>query len=84
MLDSCPLVRDWHFFLGNSFHQIQAKMDLMPFPSYLPILRLVFHTTIPASRDAQLLHPPERVGRWPVMIFSHGLGILEFTIPVWH
>ena len=46
----------------------------MHFPSYLPILRLVFHTTIPASRDAQLLRPPEKIGRWPVMIFSHGLG----------
>lgn len=49
-------------------------MNLMPLRSYLPLLRLVFHTTIPASQNAQLLRPPEKVGRWPVMIFSHGLG----------
>lgn len=53
---------------------LSAGPRLASFLSYLPILRLVFHTTIPASQDAQLLPPPEKVGRWPVMVFSHGLG----------
>ncbi|CAF9941676.1 MAG: hypothetical protein ALECFALPRED_009260 [Alectoria fallacina] len=53
---------------------LSAGPRLASFLSYLPILRLVFHTTIPASQDAQLLVPPEKVGRWPVMVFSHGLG----------
>ena len=42
---------------------------------YLPIFRLFFHITIPAAQDAQLLPPPADIkGRWPVMVFSHGLG----------
>lgn len=53
---------------------LSAGPRLASFLSYLPILRLVFHITIPASQDAQLLTPPEHVGRWPVMVFSHGLG----------
>lgn len=49
--------------------------------SYFPLTRLIFHTTIPARRDAPLLCPPDgrenqapSGGRWPVLIFSHGLG----------
>lgn len=53
---------------------LSAGPRLASFLSYLPILRLVFHTTIPASQDAPLLPPPEQIGRWPVMVFSHGLG----------
>ena len=42
---------------------------------YMPIFRLIFHITIPAAQDAQLLPPPADIkGRWPVMVFSHGLG----------
>ena len=36
---------------------------------------MIQYTTIPAIRDAKLLKPPPEVGeRWPVMLFSHGLG----------
>ena len=42
---------------------------------WVPFLRLIQYTTIPAARDAQLLEPPPRTGgRWPVLVFSHGLG----------
>ena len=42
--------------------------------SYLPIFRTIFYTTIPAIQDAKIASPPESIGRWPVMVFSHGLG----------
>ncbi|KIW08964.1 uncharacterized protein PV09_00875 [Verruconis gallopava] len=35
---------------------------------------LLYYTTIPALRNAPLLKPTTRAGRWPVMVFSHGLG----------
>ena len=42
---------------------------------WIPFLRLIQYTTIPAVRDAQLLEPPHKIGgRWPVLVFSHGLG----------
>ena len=52
-----------------------ARLSPTDISSYLPIFRLIFHTTIPASQDAQSLPPPANIGgRWPVMVFSHGLG----------
>ncbi|KAI9882330.1 MAG: Pre-rRNA-processing protein ipi3 [Watsoniomyces obsoletus] len=40
--------------------------------SYLP--NLLYHITIPVVRDAWLRKPLTESGRWPVMVFSHGLG----------
>ncbi|MCJ1358949.1 MAG: hypothetical protein MMC33_008949 [Icmadophila ericetorum] len=37
-------------------------------------MKLINHITIPAFRGAELLPPPTASKRWPVMIFSHGLG----------
>ncbi|KAI9714603.1 MAG: hypothetical protein M1812_006408 [Candelaria pacifica] len=40
--------------------------------SYFP--RLLYYITIPVLRNAPLLKAPTRTKRWPVLIFSHGLG----------
>ncbi|KAL8939433.1 MAG: hypothetical protein Q9216_003352 [Gyalolechia sp. 2 TL-2023] len=40
----------------------------------LPFLRILSYTTIPVVRNAQLLSAPTKTKRWPVMVFSHGLG----------
>jgi platelet-activating factor acetylhydrolase len=39
---------------------------------YFP--RLLHYITIPVRKNAPLLQPPTTNKRWPVMIFSHGLG----------
>ncbi|KAI9647684.1 hypothetical protein NHQ30_004069 [Ciborinia camelliae] len=40
--------------------------------SYFP--RLLHYVTIPVRKNAPLLQPKTSKNRWPVMIFSHGLG----------
>ncbi|PBP16348.1 platelet-activating factor acetylhydrolase [Diplocarpon rosae] len=40
--------------------------------SYFP--RLLYHISIPVRKNAPLLQPTTANKRWPVMIFSHGLG----------
>ncbi|KAL8676026.1 MAG: hypothetical protein Q9186_007412, partial [Xanthomendoza sp. 1 TL-2023] len=40
----------------------------------LPFLRILSYTTIPTIRNAKILQAPTRTKRWPVMVFSHGLG----------
>ena len=40
--------------------------------SFLP--RHLHYTTIPALKNAALLEPDTPSGRWPTMVFSHGLG----------
>ncbi|KAM0314860.1 hypothetical protein ACHAO8_004337 [Botrytis cinerea] len=40
--------------------------------SYFP--RLLHYVTIPVRKNAPLLEPKTSNDRWPVMIFSHGLG----------
>lgn len=40
----------------------------------LPFLRILAYTTIPAIQNAKLLQAPTGTRRWPVMVFSHGLG----------
>ncbi|KAF2197327.1 hypothetical protein GQ43DRAFT_381263 [Delitschia confertaspora ATCC 74209] len=36
--------------------------------------QLLYYITIPVHRDAHILEPPTQNKRWPVMVFSHGLG----------
>jgi platelet-activating factor acetylhydrolase len=31
-------------------------------------------TTFPAVKDAALANPPTELGKWPLMLFSHGVG----------
>ncbi|KAF2177661.1 hypothetical protein K469DRAFT_742415 [Zopfia rhizophila CBS 207.26] len=40
--------------------------------SVLP--QLLYYISIPVCHDAQILEPPTHSKKWPVMIFSHGLG----------
>ncbi|KAF2808405.1 uncharacterized protein BDZ99DRAFT_419483 [Mytilinidion resinicola] len=36
--------------------------------------QLLYYVSLPVSRNARLLEPPTKTERWPVIIFSHGLG----------
>jgi platelet-activating factor acetylhydrolase len=38
------------------------------------IPQLLFYISIPVQPNAQLLEPPTKSKKWPVMMFSHGLG----------
>lgn len=38
------------------------------------IMHLLYYISIPAIRNAPLLASPQSSKRWPVMVFSHGLG----------
>ena len=38
------------------------------------LLQLLYYITIPAEQNAPLLLPATTKKRWPVMVFSHGLG----------
>ncbi|KAH8656598.1 platelet-activating factor acetylhydrolase-like protein [Tricladium varicosporioides] len=49
-----------------------AGSTLAEFISFFP--RLLHYISIPARKNAPLLQPPTSNSRWPVMIFSHGLG----------
>ena len=40
----------------------------------LPFLRILTYSTIPAIRNAQAAQSTTKAKRWPVMVFSHGLG----------
>ncbi|CRK24416.1 hypothetical protein BN1723_013299 [Verticillium longisporum] len=51
---------------------VGIKPLLADFVSFLP--RHLHYTTIPALKNADLLEPNTSNGRWPTMIFSHGLG----------
>ncbi|EEY20477.1 platelet-activating factor acetylhydrolase precursor [Verticillium alfalfae VaMs.102] len=51
---------------------VGIKPLLADFVSFLP--RHLHYTTIPALKNADLLEPNTPNGRWPTMIFSHGLG----------
>ncbi|KAM0271141.1 hypothetical protein ACHAQH_009190 [Verticillium albo-atrum] len=51
---------------------VGIKPMLADFVSFLP--RHLHYTTIPALKNADLLEPNTPNGRWPTMIFSHGLG----------
>ncbi|TVY29076.1 putative phospholipase A2 [Lachnellula hyalina] len=49
-----------------------AGNALSEFISFFP--RILHYIQIPALKNAPLLEPPTPTGRWPVMLFSHGLG----------
>lgn len=50
--------------------------DLLISHRFIPLLRLILHTTLPVVEDCNPLEPPQTVReeRWPLLIFSHGLG----------
>lgn len=49
-----------------------AGPNLAEFISYIP--RLLHYISIPVRKNAPLLQPTTSNKRWPVVIFSHGLG----------
>ncbi|KAI4117570.1 MAG: hypothetical protein LQ338_007524 [Usnochroma carphineum] len=60
-------------FLGAS-HRLSAFLRFMQSAKNLPFIRILAYTTIPAIQNAKLLQAPTKTQRWPVMVFSHGLG----------
>ncbi|EFQ86808.1 hypothetical protein CFE70_010324 [Pyrenophora teres f. teres 0-1] len=52
-------------FLGAS-NAFAGVLSVMP--------QLLYYVTMPVHQNADLLAPPPKSDRWPVMMFSHGLG----------
>ncbi|KAF2707270.1 hypothetical protein K504DRAFT_535793 [Pleomassaria siparia CBS 279.74] len=48
---------------GNAFSQV-----------FSVIPQLLYYISIPVYPNASMLEPPTKAKRWPVMMFSHGLG----------
>ncbi|KAI4093525.1 MAG: hypothetical protein LQ339_007663 [Xanthoria mediterranea] len=63
-----------HDYLGAYVRFLGASRRLSAFLRNIPFLRILSYTTIPVVRNASLLQPPTKTKRWPVMVFSHGLG----------
>ncbi|KAL8994926.1 MAG: hypothetical protein Q9169_005227 [Polycauliona sp. 2 TL-2023] len=61
-------------YLGAYVRFLGASHRLSAFLRNLPFLRILSYTTIPVVRNAHLLQAPTKSKRWPVMVFSHGLG----------
>ncbi|EPE33466.1 alpha/beta-Hydrolase [Glarea lozoyensis ATCC 20868] len=51
---------------------VGAGTKLAEFISFFP--RILHYISIPVRKNAALLSPPTSNTKWPVMIFSHGLG----------
>ncbi|KAL8749602.1 MAG: hypothetical protein Q9199_007585 [Rusavskia elegans] len=63
-----------HEYLGAYVRFLGASRRISAILRNLPFLRILSYTTIPVIRNASLLQPPTKTKRWPVMVFSHGLG----------
>ncbi|KAL8692490.1 MAG: hypothetical protein Q9218_002493 [Villophora microphyllina] len=63
-----------HEYIGAYTRFLGASRRLSGFLRNLPFLRMLTYMTIPAARNANILQAPTNGRRWPVMVFSHGLG----------
>ncbi|KAI4102960.1 MAG: hypothetical protein L6R37_004110 [Teloschistes peruensis] len=63
-----------HEYLGAYTRFLGASRRLSGFLRNLPFFRILSYTTIPATRNATILQAPTKNKRWPVIVFSHGLG----------
>ncbi|KAI4251462.1 MAG: hypothetical protein LQ352_004842 [Teloschistes flavicans] len=63
-----------HEYLGAYTRFLGASRRLSGFLRNLPFFRILSYTTIPAISNATILQAPTKNKRWPVMVFSHGLG----------
>ncbi|KAL9596365.1 MAG: hypothetical protein Q9219_005843 [cf. Caloplaca sp. 3 TL-2023] len=63
-----------HEYLSAYVRFLGASQRLSAILRNLPFLRILSYTTIPVIRNAKLLQAPTKTKRWPVMVFSHGLG----------
>ncbi|KAM3425272.1 putative phospholipase [Cercospora zeina] len=61
-----PTMRAFANFLGVKNPKIANLISWMP--------QQLYWISLPAHRNAKLLNPPTRNGRWPVAVFSHGLA----------
>ncbi|KAL8779688.1 MAG: hypothetical protein Q9213_006813 [Squamulea squamosa] len=61
-------------YLGAYLRFLGASRRLSVFLRNLPFLRILSYITIPVIQNANLLQAPTKTKRWPVMVFSHGLG----------
>ncbi|KAJ9646484.1 hypothetical protein H2199_002533 [Coniosporium tulheliwenetii] len=52
---------------GSAFSELFSSRDQL-----LP--QLLYYISIPVHRNARLLPAPTKSARWPVLVFSHGLG----------
>ncbi|KAM9875205.1 phospholipase A2 [Verticillium dahliae] len=66
-----PLLADFVSYADPSLYTLMLERRANH-RSFLP--RHLHYTTIPALKNADLLEPNTPNGRWPTMIFSHGLG----------
>ena len=62
-------VRTGVFVRHTTFVQLQHHANRA---SVIP--QLLYYISIPVHANADILEPPTKSKRWPVMIFSHGLG----------
>ncbi|KAF2215752.1 hypothetical protein CERZMDRAFT_81873 [Cercospora zeae-maydis SCOH1-5] len=61
-----PTMRAFAHFLGVKNPKVASLISWMP--------QQLYWISLPAHRNAKLLDPPTRHGRWPVAVFSHGLA----------
>ncbi|MCJ1287650.1 hypothetical protein MMC26_007002 [Xylographa opegraphella] len=61
-----------HGYVSAYARFLGASSKLSQVIAYFP--RLLYHITIPAVRNAKVLAAPTESKRWPVVVFSHGLG----------
>ncbi|KAI9849078.1 MAG: hypothetical protein M1838_000279 [Thelocarpon superellum] len=59
-------------YVGAYAKFLGAKGAFVEILSRIP--QLLYYITIPVHANAPLLTPPTKTKRWPVMVFSHGLG----------
>ncbi|KAL8726010.1 MAG: hypothetical protein Q9181_006207 [Wetmoreana brouardii] len=63
-----------HEYLGAYVRFLGASRRLSGFLRNLPFFHILSYIALPAIRNATLLQAPTKNKRWPVMVFSHGLG----------
>ncbi|MCJ1388569.1 hypothetical protein MMC18_001416 [Xylographa bjoerkii] len=61
-----------HGYVSAYARFLGASSRISQLLAYFP--RLLYHITIPAVRNAKVLAAPTESKRWPVLVFSHGLG----------
>ncbi|MCJ1379127.1 hypothetical protein MMC17_002227 [Xylographa soralifera] len=61
-----------HGYVSAYARFLGASSRISQLIAYFP--RLLYHIKIPAVRNAKVLVAPTESKRWPVVVFSHGLG----------
>ncbi|KAL8761499.1 MAG: hypothetical protein Q9184_002378 [Pyrenodesmia sp. 2 TL-2023] len=61
-------------YLGAYVRFLGASHRLSTILRNLPFLRILAYTTLPVARNAKILRADTKTRRWPILVFSHGLG----------